>query len=116
MAIEVRCSNGHTLRVTDACVGRSFLCPHCRARVQVPNPKPVHEDDHECVLDSPRYPDEGDTVYVFRRLYDSQISSGSSTILKKIKFCEECGNSASYSFSNCPRCGTPLSTSRLPVA
>ena len=28
----------------------------------------------------------------------------------KIKTCGTCGKSASYAFSTCPRCGTPLST------
>ena len=109
MAIEIRCSNGHTLRVKDECAGRSGLCPHCHTRVQVPATRPIHEDDPECVLDSPQHPEEGEEIYVFRQLYNSSTSLGSSGVLKKVKVCQQCGKLASYSFSECPRCGTTLS-------
>ncbi len=36
MAIHVVCPNGHTLKVTDDCAGKTGLCPVCKARVKVP--------------------------------------------------------------------------------
>ena len=38
MSIQVVCPNGHVLKVTDDCAGKTGLCPVCRARVKVPKP------------------------------------------------------------------------------
>ena len=46
MSIRCVCPNGHVLKVKDALAGTSGLCPKCRARVNVPRPRPqpVSED------------------------------------------------------------------------
>ena len=59
----------------------------------------------EFIPDNPQHQEE---VYVFRCLYNAPIALDSSPYLKKLKVCEECGKIVSYSFSHCPRCGTPL--------
>jgi len=40
MTIRVTCPNGHVLNVKDSFAGKMGLCPTCKARVQVPMPKP----------------------------------------------------------------------------
>ena len=47
MSIKVTCPNGHELQVKSEFAGKSGLCPHCKARIIVPQPAPeeVSEDD-----------------------------------------------------------------------
>ena len=104
MAIEVRCPNGHVLRVKDECAGKAGLCPQCRAKVRVPMPMPSSED-------VPLPSDDN----VLQDSRDQQNGGGSGLIplvssytLKKTKQCPKCDKTVSLSFSICPRCGTPL--------
>ena len=106
MAIEIRCPNGHVLRVKDECAGRVGRCPCCRAKVWVPMPMPSSDDDSlpsdDDVHQDPRHQNNsGDS---------GMIPFGSSYILKKTRLCPQCGKSVSPSFSICPCCGTPLSS------
>lgn len=105
MAIEIRCPNGHVLRVKDECAGKAGLCPHCRAKVRVPMPTRSSEDD----------PLPSDDNNVRQDSRDQQNGGGSGLIplvssytLKKTKQCPKCEKTVSLSFSICPRCGTPL--------
>jgi hypothetical protein len=63
MAISIKCPNGHDLKVKDEYAGKSGLCPHCHAKVQVPVPPPkpvarpsgkVSDDDVLAMLGPPR--------------------------------------------------------------
>ena len=54
MSIEVTCPNGHHLRVKEECAGKSGQCPHCQARIVVPQRGPISEDDLLAVLGTPR--------------------------------------------------------------
>jgi hypothetical protein len=42
MSIQVVCPNGHRLQVQESCVGKTGLCPICKAQVHV---HPPSEDD-----------------------------------------------------------------------
>ena len=104
MAIEVRCPNGHMLRVKDACAGKAGLCPQCRAKVRIPMRTRSTENDPLPTDDS-----------VHQDARDQQDGGGSGLIplvssytLKKTKQCPNCDKTVSLSFSICPRCGTPL--------
>lgn len=98
--------------------GQDFL-PHHTPSLQQKDKKISEEDvltilgpseAAECVLDSPQHQETGEEIYIFRCLYNAPISLDSSSDLKKLKLCEGCGKIVSYSFSNCPRCGMPLSS------
>ena len=41
----------------------------------------------------------------------SGISLLGASVLRREKLCPHCGNLTSYTFTHCPRCGTPLPTS-----
>lgn len=47
MAIKLTCPNGHTLRVKDSLAGKTGLCPTCKARVSVPEPKRESIDESD---------------------------------------------------------------------
>ncbi len=38
MPIKITCPNGHTLKVSDDMAGKTGLCPHCKAKIKVPEP------------------------------------------------------------------------------
>ena len=105
MAIEIRCPNGHFLRVKDEYAGKTGLCPSCRARVRVPVPKQVQRDEtfpwDEDVLQDGRHGHTGEESGLIP-------TDSSSYILKKVKICPKCSFPVSQSFSICPTCGTPL--------
>ena len=120
MSIEVSCPNGHVLRVKNSFAGKTGYCPHCRAKVHVPAqefleedvmsvlgpPRPMPVDDPEsepadeaCVHQEPRQ--EG-------LAEESGIGLAGSSILRRGKVCPACNKAASFAFSICTVCGTPL--------
>ncbi len=121
MSIQVSCPNGHQLRVKDSYAGKSGCCPHCRAKVHVPVQAGFSEDDVMGIL-GPAPPMPGEAVesaaetnqYVHQEprhvqpAEESGIGLAGSSILRHAKVCPSCKASASFSFSICPRCGTPL--------
>jgi anti-anti-sigma factor len=61
MSIEVKCPNGHSMRVKNEFAGKSGLCPYCQARIVVPDmavtksgSASISEDDLLAVLKPPR--------------------------------------------------------------
>ncbi len=132
MAIRLRCSNGHLLRVKEKFAGKSGLCPYCHVRVNVPHIKlpQAHSLSDEEILDImgpppavtplPDYADEDESTEV-HVLPDAEkqpndegsgISLVGSSMLKRKKFCPECARIVSYSFKWCPGCGSLLSGSQ----
>ncbi len=130
MSIEVSCANGHVLRVKDSFAGKSGYCPHCRAKVHVPQPIGFSEDDVIDVLgppppkptDEPEAPAEAAaSVHQAPRhaklVKESGIGLAGSSILRRAKLCPSCHTRTSFSFSICPTCGTPLpSTGWVPAS
>ncbi len=127
MAIRVVCPNGHVLNVKDRFAGRTGLCPRCKARVRVPSPADVTDDDILDILGPPpsapapqSEPEEepADTSAIASEEYvhqdprhaeESGISLLGSSIIRRGKTCPHCGRKTSFSFKWCPGCGTPLS-------
>ena len=129
MSIQVSCPNGHVLRVKDRFAGKSGYCPRCRAKVRVPRRCSFSEDDVISVLGPPpATPTETSEAsepeaYVHQdprhtRPQDEEESGVAlfgSSILRRAKVCPSCHKRASFAFSVCPSCGTPLpSTPRDP--
>jgi len=128
MAIEVRCPNGHLLKVKDKYAGQRGLCPRCKARVQVPHPARVTDEEILDVLGPPPPPpepaDEDDAgpgtpeeVHQDPRHAErgeSGISLLGSSILGRKKVCPGCHRVTSYAFKWCPGCGTPLGDAHGP--
>ncbi len=119
MAIQVTCPNGHILHVKNKYAGKSGLCPHCHARVQVPTRESVLDDYVLEVIGPPRVPkpdkyanDEHEHVHQEPRHAASQEDSGlsllDSSVVRRKKFCSNCREFCSFAFSHCPRCGTHL--------
>ncbi len=119
MSIEVSCPNGHVLRVKDSFAGKSGYCPHCRAKVHVPQPIGFSEDDVISVLGPPPPvpaddPEPEADAYVHQSprhkkpAEESGVGLAGSSILRRAKLCPGCRTPTSFSFSICPTCGTPL--------
>ncbi len=123
MSIQVSCPNGHSLRIKDSFAGKTGYCPHCRAKVHVPQPIGFSEDDVISVLGPPppRPADESESppdpeVYAYVHQSRSRPKPGAesgvglagSSILRRAKRCPHCHTPTSFSFSICPTCGTPL--------
>ncbi len=130
MSIQVSCPNGHVLRVKDSFAGKSGYCPHCRAKVHVPQPVGFSEDDVISVLGPPPpapaeepEPETEADAYVHQSPRhrqpeeESGVGLAGSSILRRAKLCPSCHTPTSFSFSICPKCGTPLpSTGWIPAA
>jgi len=124
MSIQVSCPNGHVLRVKDSFAGKSGYCPHCHAKVRVPNPQAFSEDDVIGVLGTPVPASPEDVAHSEAEEFvhqeprpaevhqheESGIALYGSSIHQHPKVCPTCHKRASFSFSICPSCGTPLSS------
>ncbi|MDY0166908.1 MAG: hypothetical protein RBS80_10215 [Thermoguttaceae bacterium] len=121
MSIQVCCPNGHQLRVKDSFAGKSGCCPHCHAKVHVPVPAGFSEDDVMGILGPapvvpPEEPEDSSDSeqYVHQEARHEQpaeesgIGLAGSSILRHARVCPSCEKPTSFSFSICPRCGTPL--------
>lgn len=114
MPIRIRCPNGHLLEVKQKYAGRVGLCPRCHVRVRVPTLDELYDEQIIAVLDRPR-PADVEEEASDQHVLDvppkdgSGISLTGSSMLRKQKVCPQCYHVASFSFTHCPTCGTPLS-------
>ena len=128
MSIVANCPNGHVLKVKNEFAGKSGLCPHCGSRVIVP--MPVHEGEKARISDDeimgllgppdqvkpqPPPPVAQEDLAIHESIHDptpvdsqSGISLAGSSMLRQQKVCPQCGHLASFAFTHCSRCGTPL--------
>jgi hypothetical protein len=116
MSIAVDCPNGHTLKVKDKYAGKTGRCPYCRARVEVPDPSQVSDEDVLDYLSGPHArPQEqslDESVFDDPSPADPEatgVSLAGSTTIRNKKFCPHCGKFVSLSFRYCPSCSTNLS-------
>lgn len=58
MSIVVVCPNGHSLKVSEDCAGRTGRCPICKAKVEVPRPEPNLSEDAILGILGPHDPEE----------------------------------------------------------
>ena len=127
MSIKVTCPNGHALQVKSEFAGKSGLCPHCKARIEVPKPPPaaLSEDDLLAVLGPPRVVHREVTTAEAPANFYSTAHAGTpktegpvataSPPLKRKRVCPRCCEIFSMSDSDCPRCLMPLSDWSFPV-
>jgi len=128
MSIKVTCPNGHALQVKNEFAGKSGLCPHCKARIVVPKPQTVSEDDLLEVLGPPRavhhmemaapsdslpHPQPAVSTEEPKK-EEAAVLEGSSAVRRK-KVCPKCCEIISVNYSECPRCHTPLSEWTFPL-
>jgi len=132
MSIKVTCPNGHTLQVKREFAGKAGLCPHCKARIVVPNSESaaISEDDLLELLGPPRavhrapatdepsshppaaYKEEPKKQDLKK---DGAASPPDSAFLRRKRVCPKCCEIISISHSDCPRCHTPLSEWTFPL-
>lgn len=108
MSIRVVCPNGHVLKVKESLAGKTGLCPHCKARVEVPLPsqEDLSEDAILGLLDSggPRPKDgTGSTRPPARPASKPKAASGSSPPMKS---CHKCHQEIEAGIHICPHCHT----------
>jgi hypothetical protein len=112
MSIEVKCPNGHHLKLKDSMAGVTGRCPLCKAVVQVPRPEPPKAISEETILDflgpSPTLDDKSlsDTIHDFG---DSTIMRGSGIHHTPRKTCIKCNRDIPALIHICPYCHTYLS-------
>jgi hypothetical protein len=110
MSIEVKCPNGHHLKLKDSMAGVTGRCPLCKALVSVPTPKPPESLSEDAILDmlgpSP-VTDQSmrDTIYDFG---DSTIMRGSAIHHTPRKTCVKCKRDIPAIIHICPHCHTYL--------
>jgi hypothetical protein len=115
MAITVECPGGHKLRVKDEYAGRTGYCPRCKAKVKVPAAKSVTDDDILAIVNrsgsrepEPGVPSDSVLDHGAPAKGTSGLSLLGSSMIRGQKLCPACYHLASFSFSVCPTCGTPL--------
>lgn len=114
MPIEVRCSNGHVLKVKSSLAGKTGLCPVCRATVKVPR-RAFSEEDVLSALTRPPPPRGGqpsgspETAGEGTSRPGAHATGSEQTGAEGKRVCPKCGHVAGYFFSaRCPYCGTVL--------
>ena len=105
MSIQVQCPNGHSLKVKDEFSGRTGLCPHCHARVQVPVAKRISDEDIVDLL-GPPVPSELPVHQDERGAKEgSSVSLASSSIMnRRTKICSNCRAEILDRYDVCPHC------------
>ncbi len=120
MGIRLVCPNGHRLNVKDKYAGKTGYCPHCQAKVRVPVLEAISEDDIFQLLNTSAHDAEQEDISDKSVLDDpepnasgsnSELSLLGSGILRPMKVCPQCEKRTSFTFTNCPRCGTVLAVS-----
>ena len=136
MSIKVVCPNGHALQVRSEFAGKAGLCPHCKARIVVPQAEAVSEDDLLAVLGTPRavhrvpvssepppqhppaaHKEEPKKQEPKKEDAKKEGAAGptGSALLRRKKVCPKCCEIISVSHADCPRCHTPLSDWSFPL-
>jgi uncharacterized paraquat-inducible protein A len=90
MAIKVTCPNGHKLRVKDSLAGKTGLCPTCKARVSVPEPKQHEAIDESDILQviGPYDPGKSQVVRPDSPLGDEGEEESSKVEMRRCMSCE----------------------------
>ncbi len=103
------------LRLKDKWAGKTGYCPRCKTRITVPGLHAISDDEILDIMGNPSRPppepiDDGESVFDKPMSQHGDSGSGllGSSKIQGRKLCPECGNLCSFSFSICPKCGTPL--------
>ena len=103
MAIEVRCQNGHLLRVKDKYAGKRGWCPHCRGVVLVPLAPTFSEDDVLELLETQSASPASDAQLV-QEPTEAPVSLLGGSFIRQKKHCPQCHASVPLWFASCPSC------------
>ena len=125
MSIQVTCPSGHVLRVKDKFAGLVGKCPHCQARVQIPDqvsdneiadligpppednrPLPPPEDSVAVPLPKVNVEPEVDESVLDDDDANSGVSLMDSNIIGEKKLCFKCQHKSPVWFASCSFCGT----------
>lgn len=103
MAIKVTCPNGHTLRVKDALAGKTGLCPTCKARVTVPEPR-KDEIDESDILQAigPYDPSKANVPGPDNPIEEEETGGESSKV--EMRRCMNCERQIEAETHICPYC------------
>jgi hypothetical protein len=120
--IEVRCPNGHRLRVSAQHAGKLGRCRRCQARVRIPAPR-FSEDDILGILGPPPSSSTLRHAASAAEVLGEQTGRGQkrnghtgqtaaktadSSVIRQQRLCPNCGRMASFTFKWCPGCGARL--------
>jgi uncharacterized paraquat-inducible protein A len=97
MAIRVTCENGHDLKVKEKYAGREGICPHCKAKVKVPERQAISDTSIMAILGAAEGP-------------PSQVASESHGPPQspRTKSCPRCQTLVSKAYRACPKCSLYL--------
>ena len=96
MAIRVSCENGHPLKVKEKYAGQTGICPHCKARVEVPSRTPISDTSIMAIL--------GEAALTEPHASTPPADSQSP----RTKSCPRCQTLVSKSYRACPKCALYL--------
>ena len=111
MSIKVICPNGHVLKVSNDCAGKSGLCPVCKVRVKVPQPakEQLSEDAIMSIL-GPYDPSRSQKLAAIKAP-DSLQGKPSPEVEAKVdapsppkKSCPHCNREVAAAIHICPHC------------
>ena len=107
MSIRVICPNGHRLKVNDSLAGKVGLCPTCKARVEVPQPRhgELSEDAIMGILGPPdeEFSQRAAAQQEAPPVVSSPEGEGNSPPKKS---CFKCNREISAGIHICPHCHT----------
>lgn len=113
MSIMVRCPNGHVLKVKDSFAGKSGLCPICKARIDVPDPRlgSLSEDDIADLLGVPpqSHYSGGSASGIALHMPETKRETTSAVEAGK-KMCVKCHQEIAAGTHICPFCKTYIAS------
>lgn len=105
MAIKVTCPNGHTLRVKDSLAGKTGLCPTCKARVSVPEPRHDEMDESDILqVIGPYDPGESQVVRPDISSGDEAETEEEKSSKVEMRRCLSCEREIEAETHICPYC------------
>ena len=116
MTILVRCPNGHVLHIKEKHAGKSGLCPHCHARIDVPASRtpPPHGTARPPLAGKKETRDRPaqarqEPWHASENEQAGAKLTGSAMVRHK-KPCPNCAKLIPYWYATCPYCKSPMST------
>jgi hypothetical protein len=112
MSIEIKCPNGHKLKVKDSMAGVTGRCPLCKGVVHVPKPEPpkasLTEDAILDILGPSSVLSERSVTDTIHDFGDSVIMRDSGIHHTPRKACVKCNRDIPAIIHICPYCHTYL--------
>lgn len=114
MPIEVKCPNGHSLRVQRRFAGQTIHCPACQSQLVVPKQTKISEQDVlEFLGPPPRYSSPAHAEAPRHPLAPADESKPDilrmPSLLRQMKVCPKCKAEVRACYDLCPHCRTYFS-------